>query len=251
MVMKKIRQSKTTMRVPFIIMTIVLAVGMVGSFAIWSSPNMQNNVGKTKTATTDDQIKNLQSSITTLETSLKETPKDYSTLTGLAESQYKLGELYFQANKQDQGRAVIAKSLENYLLAMDNAPKELNNKGQADLMVKAANAAWYAGQESTSDALYQQAMKLVPDDFSVMYQYAIYLALNKRDFANAKKELEAYKAKLPTGDSRIANVDKLIEGIAQIEKAVKAPKDQKKTSGSSTDGTTQKSESGSTGTEKK
>lgn len=222
MVMRKIRQSKKTMRLPLIIMTIVLAFGLVGSFAIWSSPNVDTPSAQNE-PTAEEQIKNLQLSIDTWEESLKQTPKDFGLLKSLADVRYEQGQLYVQNGNNDKAKEVFAKSLENYLSALDNAPRELNNKGKADIMVNAAGAASSAGQDSTANAFYQEAVKLVPDDFTTRYNYILYLALQKQDFDLANKELDSYRASLPTGDSRIADVDKLKKGLEEIKKAAKTP----------------------------
>jgi len=219
MVLKQIRYHKNKMRIPLMIMVAILAVGLVGSFAIWSSPDLLNPANPSEAATPEEQIQNLQAGIVSLQETLKSKPKDFATLSGLADAQYQQGQLYDQLQKSDEAKAVIDQSLQNYLLALENPPAELNAKGQADLMVKAANAAWYAGQEATADTLYQQSMGLVPDDFTVAYQYALYLALNKQQFSEATAVLETYKAKLPAGDERIASVDSLIKGIDEIKKA--------------------------------
>ena len=219
MVLRQIRQHKKKMTVPLILLTIILAVGLVGSFAIWSSPDLSNTTGKPKTLTSEEQITYLQTSITSLETALKTNSKDFATLSGLADAQYQQGQLYYKLKKLDLAKAVIGKSMQNYLLSLDNAPKELNAKGQADIVVKIANAAWYSGQTSTADAMFLQAVQLVPEDISVLYQYVIYLAINKQEFAQAKQVLATYRAKLPAGDSRIANVDSMIKSIGEIQKA--------------------------------
>ena len=206
------------MRVPLIIMTIVLAVGLVGSFAIWSAPSV-NPAGQQSQATPEQQIENLQLSIDSWEESLKENPKDFGLLNSLAEIRYDQADLYMQSGNREKGQEVFTKSLENYLSALDCAPEELNNKGRADIMIKAAGAAWYAGQESTADTFYQEAIKLAPDDWATRNNYAIYLALFKQDFAAAKSELEDFKSGLSAGDPTISQVDQMITALDEIEKA--------------------------------
>jgi tetratricopeptide (TPR) repeat protein len=231
MVMQKIRRSKKTMRVPLIIMTIVLAVGLVGSFAIWSAPNV-NPAGQQTQATPEQQIENLQLSIDSWEESLKENPKDFGLLNSLADIRYDQADLYMQIGNREKGKEVFTKSLENYLAALDNVPEELNEKGKANIMVKAAGTAWYAGQESTADIFYEEAIKLVPDDWATRNNYAIYLALFKRDFAAAKTELEGFKSGLAADDPTIGEVDQMITALEEIEKAATEPAETESEAGS-------------------
>jgi len=228
MVMRRIRHSKKTMRLPLIIMTLILGFGLVGSFAIWSAPNVNTNGNKAQ-ITPEEQIANLQASIDTWEKSLQDTPKDFSLLKSLADVRYEQAGLYVQTENYDKSQEVFQKSLENYLAALDNAPEELNNKGKADIMVQAATCAWHSSQNEVADALFQQAKGLVPDDFDTIYSYVLFLALGKQDFPQAKSELEAYKGTLKAGDALIAEIDQYIKGIEDLENAVKTPKDGEKT----------------------
>ena len=117
MVMQKIRHSKKKMRVPLIIMVIMLAVGLVGSFAIWSSPNVGGTAGNE--IQPEEQIKNLQISIDSLEKDLEENPKDFSVVKSLADARYRSRTIC--PNNDRESMEVFAKGLENYLSALDYA----------------------------------------------------------------------------------------------------------------------------------
>lgn len=224
MVMTKIRRSKNKMRVPLIIMTAVLAFGLVGSFAIWSSPNLKNNASG-QNQTPEEKIKNYQASIDTWETSLKEKPKDFSLLRSLADVRFEQAQLYVETGDNNKSKEVFAKSLENYLLAMDNAPAEINNKGRADLMVRAAYCASASGENNLAGHMFQEAVKLVPEDYETRSNYTIFLVM-QQNFAGAKDELTKYKALLKEGDPLIAQVDQMIKGIEDIEKSAQAETNQ-------------------------
>ncbi|MGI6630948.1 MAG: tetratricopeptide repeat protein [Bacillota bacterium] len=217
MVMQKIRHSKKKMRVPLIIMVIMLAVGLVGSFAIWSSPNVGGTAGNE--IQPEEQIKNLQISIDSLEKDLEENPKDFSVVKSLADARYQQAGLYAQINDREKSMEVFAKGLENYLSALDYAPEDLNEKGRADIMVQAAFCASNSEQANVADALYQQAIELVPEDYTVFYNYVLFLAFYRQDSDRAKAEIDRYKALLPEGDERIAQADQLLEVIKALEEA--------------------------------
>lgn len=224
MVMQKIRRSKKTMRIPLIIMMVVLAIGLVGSFAIWSSPNMSNNAPGQNQVKPEDQIKNLQVSIDTLEGDLKAKPKDFSTLTSLASVQSQQAGLYTQTGDKEKSKALYDKSMQNYLVALDNMPPELNAKGQADLMVKAATCASSGDEQNLARSLYQQAIQLVPEDFETRYNYVLFLAFYVQDIKGAKEEINKYKALLKTGDERIAQADQLIKVMRPAGRSSQGPK---------------------------
>ncbi|MEL7565364.1 MAG: hypothetical protein AAGU27_10810 [Dehalobacterium sp.] len=218
MVMQAIRRSKNKMRGPLIIMVVVLAVGLVGSFAIWSSPNFNKNASGDGEINPEEQIKNLQVSIDSMEKDLAEKPKDYSLLKGLADIRTQQGGFYAQINDKDKSKEVFAKGLENYLSALDNAPAEINEQGKADIMLAAAFCASNSEQDNTAGVLYQQAIELVPEDFSARYNYVLFLAFYLQDLSKAKEEIAKYKAILKDGDERIAQADQLLSAIEALEK---------------------------------
>lgn len=219
MVMQAIRRGKNKWRGPLIIMVIVLAVGLVGSFAIWSSPNASNNAAGTGEIDPQEQIKNLQVSIDSMEKELAEKPKDFSLLTSLADVRSQQGGFYAQVNDKEKSKEVFAKGLENYLAALDNAPAEINAQGKADIMVSAAYCASNSEQANAAGALYQQAIELVPEDFTARYNYVLFLAFYLQDTNKAKEEINNYKALLKDGDERIAQADQLLNAIESLEKA--------------------------------
>lgn len=216
MVMQAIRRGKNKMRGPLIIMVIVLTVGLIGSFAIWSSPSMNNASGNGE-IDPEDQIKNLQVSIDSMEKELEEKPKDFSVLRSLADIRSQQGGLYAQINDAEKSKEVFAKGLENYLSALDNVPEETNEQGKADIMVSAAYCASNSEQENAAGALYQQAIELVPEDFTARYNYVLFLAFYLQDINGAKEEMGRYKALLPDGDERLAQADQLLSVIEALE----------------------------------
>lgn len=219
MVMQAIRHGKNKMRGPLIIMVIVLAVGLVGSFAIWSSPSVNNNASGSGEVNPEEQIKNLQVSIDSMEKELAEKPKDFSVLKSLADVRSQQGGFYAQINDAEKSKEVFAKGLENYLAALDNAPAEINEQGKADIMVSAAYCASNSEQDNTAGALYQQAIELVPEDFTARYNYVLFLAFYLQDINKAKEEITKYKAVLKDGDERIAQADQLLSAIETLEQA--------------------------------
>lgn len=218
MVMQAIRRGKNKWRGPLIIMVIVLAVGLVGSFAIWSSPNSGNNSAGGE-IDPQEQINNLQVSIDGMEKELADKPKDFSLLRSLADVRSQQGGFYAQVNDKEKSKKVFAKGLENYLAALDNAPAEINAQGKADIMVSAAYCASNSEQANAAGALYQQAIELVPEDFNARYNYVLFLAFYLQDTNKAKEEISNYKALLKDGDERIAKADQLLSAIETLEKA--------------------------------
>ncbi|MCR6544469.1 tetratricopeptide repeat protein [Dehalobacterium formicoaceticum] len=254
MVMQAIRRSKNKMRVPLIIMVAILAFGLVGSFAIWSSPNLNLNNAQGK-GEVDPQamVNSLQTSIDQLEKDLAKNPQDFTTLKNLGEVRSQQGGFYLQLNDKDKSKEVFAKGLDNYLLALEHKPQELNNQGQADLMVAAAYCASNAEQENTAGPLYQKAVQLAPQDFNARSNYVIYQAFYLRDIEGAKKEITAYKGLLPEGDGRIAQADQLsglIESLEQGSKTEGSAKSTEKTDQAPAKDTTQGQDKGTGETKK-
>jgi len=219
MVIQKIRRGKNKMRLPLIIMVVMLAVGLVGSFAIWSSPNVNTTPGNE--IAPEEQIKNLQVSIDSLEKELAEKPKDFSIIKSLADARSQQAGLYAQVNDKKKSEEVFKQGLENYLSALDYAPEDLNEKGRADIMVQAAFCASNSNQGSVAGTLYQEAVKLVPEDFNVRYNYVLFLGFYQQNIPAAKEELARYKALFNEGDERIAQADQLLEIINALEQAAK------------------------------
>lgn len=217
MVMQAIRRGKNKMRGPLIIMVVVLAVGLVGSFAIWSSPDIGNTQPGAGEINPEEQIKNLQISIDSMEKDLTEKPKDFSLLRSLADVKAKQGGLYAQIGEQEKSKEVFAKGLENYLGALENAPAEINEKGKADIILGAAFCASNSEQDKMAGSLYQDAIKLIPEDFTARYNYVLYLAFYLGDLNMAKAEIVDYKNILKDGDERIAQADQLLSAIEALE----------------------------------
>jgi cytochrome c-type biogenesis protein CcmH/NrfG len=213
-VLQAIRRGKRKMRIPLIIMVAMLAFGLVGSYAIWSSPNIDN---AQKDVDPQAMVDNLQISIDQYEKDLAKNPTDFTILKSLGEVRSQQGGFYLQLNDREKSQEVFAKGLENYLLAIEHAPEELNNQGQADLMVAAAYCASNGGQENTAGPLYQKAIQLTPEDFSARSNYVIFLAFYLQDIEAAKKEIADYKGLLPEGDERIAQADQLQGLIESLE----------------------------------
>lgn len=212
MVMRKIRQSKNTMRLPLIIMTIILAFGLVGSFALWSAPNLTSPT-QVQPLTLEQKIANDIASIENLEEALNQKPKDFGILQSLANRQYDLGSLYVEANNTEKSTEVFAKAVENYLAALENAPENLNAEGKANILTDAAYCAWNSNQVDQAEALFKQAIEVDPKHVNAQYNYSIFLAFQKQNYDRAIDQLNNLKSILASDDPKVNDVNALIENI--------------------------------------
>lgn len=212
MFMESLRQSKKKHRNLMLVVVLVLAVSLVGSFAIWQSPSGQGGSGSESDNTAQYQAA-LQSVQTAIDTKLAEvgegnTP-DFATASAI-------GELYataYQYNSmlEDAQNAVIAanQAAVYYELALQQAPAELNEQGLANY--KALTGTYYlvSNQFDKAGSYLKEALDVMPEDYQLNYSYAMYLMrMNKTDEAIA--HLTSYRATLEDGGETAQQVDSLI-----------------------------------------
>ncbi len=212
MFMESLRQGKKKHRNLMIAVVVILAVSLVGSFAIWQSPSGQGGSGSESDNAAQYQaaLQSVQAAIDTKLTEVGEgnTP-DFATASAI-------GELYataYQYNSmlEDAENAVIAanQAAIYYELALQQAPAELNEQGIANYKALAGTYYLVSNQYEKAGRYLQEALEVMPADYQLNYSYAMYLMrMNKT--AEAIAHLTSYRATLEEGSETAQQVDSLI-----------------------------------------
>ena len=181
MLMQKIRRSTQNNRKILLIIVAILAVGLVGSFAVWNSGDYNKNAGVT--ATTEDQISMYEKYIA--DTTPADGAMDYDTASKLANYYSQLVTLYNTAYNeklaasdasgaaeyQQKAANAAGKAAEYYQFQLDNRPENMNDYAIALLMGSRAQMLSLTGDMDTARDLYQQAMGMSPENIDVAEKY--------------------------------------------------------------------------------
>ena len=212
MFMESLRQGKKKHRNLMIAIVLVLAVSLVGSFAIWQSPTGKGGSGNENDTTAQYQAA-LVSVQTAIDAKLAELGEGNSPDFATASS---IGELYatsYQYNSmlEDAANATLAANQAAYYyeLALNQAPAELNEQGIANYKAMAGTYYLVSNQFEKAGAYLKAALEVMPTDYQLNYNYAMYLMrMDKVDEAIA--HLTAYRATLEDGTDLTKQVDSLI-----------------------------------------
>jgi len=199
-------------RILLIIGTVFLAVGLVGSFALWSLPTAPQ-----PRASTEDQANQprdysyLEEEIKSNQQALEESPDDPKLLTKLANAYYDLG-----VNQMMDGIDIEAatgnlkKALANYESALENTPDDV------ELHLQAAAAAFYSMETDKAEEHYKQALGVDPSSIEARIDYGKFLLYGRSDFAGAKQQWRDAIALEPAPAVK-ETLEALIEQAEQIE----------------------------------
>ncbi len=171
MFMSDIRRATQKHRKALLVVIIILAVGVVGSFAVWGSSNVSNKGTKN---TVDDQIAATQTAITN---SITDT-MDYTANKNVADLYMNLIGLYNQLTTAGEDAtnakvaAAAASAVQYYQAAIDTAPTELNNQGKADLYFSKAQASYYASDWAGTEACVLKVIDLNQKEDMAYSDYA-------------------------------------------------------------------------------
>ncbi|APC07951.1 tetratricopeptide repeat protein [Neomoorella thermoacetica] len=176
-----------------ILFVVVLSIGLVGSYAIFSTPKAPvapsesqaqapdaNQQAEAMQKAAQEQISKLETDIANLQKDLQAKPGDIATAVKLGDSQYNLGTLYLFVNgDQEKATRTFKAAVATYqqVLKLNPAEKGIN--------LRLAGAALYAGDSKLAEDNFQAAIKADPNDNNARMTYGMYLASMKGDYQGA------------------------------------------------------------------
>lgn len=210
--LSNIRRSTKKNKLFYLILAIVLSVGLVGSFAIWSSPDVsQNNISKeNQQAPEDGQIaepQTLLAEVEKCEKLLQNDPGNQETLLQLGRTRYYLGNYYLNSNEMEKAIPHFRQAVSVFQQAMEKDPQNV------DLRIDLGTAAFLSGQEQIAEQNFQKAIELDPSSADAHYKYGIFL-MQKKDFAGAIKQWNTV-LELKPGELAEQQVQSLIQKARQ------------------------------------
>jgi tetratricopeptide (TPR) repeat protein len=207
------------MKIPFIILTIALSVGLIGSFIMWSLPTETSNStgGQTSNSPEADPVHVLQQQVKDNQQALRGKPEDSVLLKQLADTFFQLGYLYlFEQQKANEGIQQFQAAAQAYQQALKLEP-------QSDEMnLSLAMAAFYSGQKELAENSFQQTLKINPKNAQAYFNYGLFLAEEKRDYQQAVKQWQITE-KLAAGSSLGEKAAELIQQATQPQSKSKQP----------------------------
>lgn len=180
--MRFIRNSKRSHKVIFLALSIALAIGMVGSFVIWSSPAGLTGTGSsTENISTDASVvDSLRTDIRRYEQVLKGNPQNLEVWKELGNANYDLGRIYmFERQDQQKGGEYFAHAVEAYRKALELEPENVN------VRVDMATAAWYSWQPDLAEEQFQKALEYDDKHLFGLLNYGMFLMYEKQQYAEA------------------------------------------------------------------
>lgn len=176
-------KNKRNMRIPFLILTVVIGVGLVGSFTIWSLPPEVLNpqpaapaAEPSAAAAVQEQEMQFTTTIRQLEQATKLNPDNFDLWLQLGNNYYELGNFYFLTSGDPaRGSQEFARAVAAYQKALELQPAKV------DVRVDMATAAYLAGQSDVAEQNFQQALQDNPDHLIAHLNYGVFLSDVKGD----------------------------------------------------------------------
>lgn len=190
MFMQKIRHATTKHRTVLIVVVALLAVGLVGSFAVWGAADSPSSTN-TNNMSTMEQIELYESYIAqTLPAEGEQITYDtagslaglYMTLYSLYANAYNetvaedadLGQEYY-----DKSIDAAAKAAEYYQLQLDNAAEDIADYVKAGIMGDRAMALACTGDGDAAQAIFDEALALAPNNYDLATNYLSFVYQNE------------------------------------------------------------------------
>lgn len=185
------------------ILAVLVSIAMVGSAFIgyFLSKDSPANPGTYNTANAEAEYQDLKARIEAMVKQAAETPDNESL-------QKALGDAYYNAGMTAQIIAP-AESQDNFKKAVAAYQKVLTTNKDINVIVDMATSAFYSGDYELAEKSYQEALALQPDFITALFNYGIFLAQAKGDWAGA---LTQWQKALPLaqGDSEKEQIQALI-----------------------------------------
>lgn len=165
---------KKRQKIVFIILTVFLSVGLLGSSVVWFGGNYFSPPPESA------QVSAPERTISDLEARVKENPHDLPALAELARA-------YAEAGR-------LPEACQTYEKALAQKPDDSN------LRLGLARSSFLLGDYDEAIAHVQEEIKRNPDNPEAHYLYGQVLAAGKGDYERGIKELEKFIALAKTGD---------------------------------------------------
>lgn len=190
MFMQKIRHATTKHRTVLIVIVALLAVGLVGSFAVWGAADSPSSTN-TDNMSTMEQIELYESYIAqTLPAEGEQIT--YDTAGSLAGLYMALYSLYANAYNEtvvedadlgqeyhDKSIDAAAKAAEYYQLQLDNAAEDVAEYVKAGIMGDRAMALACTGDGDAAQAVFDEALALAPNNYDLATNYLSFVYQNE------------------------------------------------------------------------
>lgn len=227
MTMEDMRRGIKRHRKVVLIVVIVLAAGLVSSFAFMGA----NKTDFSALKNTGADGANIQAQVDALKEAITDASKPegaewtFSENRNMAELYKSLAEAYLKLNDSANMASAASQAAKYYQGSLDTAPAELNDKGKADIYASQGLMYFFAGQNDPSRAAFVSALKLAPSDIEINYQYA-YVIYGLEGLDAAVAFLNEYKESLPQDDANRTTVDNIIaQWTAYEQEAAAAAQD--------------------------
>lgn len=213
-------KSKKSFRIVAILGITILSVGLVGSFAIWSVPNLSLSRADEKAAVDPSvQYEQMEKRIAELEKSLSDKKDNPELLEKLGNAYYDLGfQMFMDGADADTALAKLNAALDNYGAALEADPENVS------IMLQAASTATSIGSVDRAESLYKQALEVDPDSPETKMYYGHFLLYGKNDFKSAREQWQEALQLNPDSETK-QNLEALIEQANQLEEAQKEAED--------------------------
>lgn len=184
MFMQKIRRATKRHGKLLLAVVIILAVGLVGSFAVWGGNDF--DIG--------NQELSMAEQIAYYERYLAENEPaegaeiDHSTAASMANIYMTLHSLYYRAftdiaaedseaglTYYNDSVAAAARAADYFQTQLDTAPDNLNDYGRAQILANKAEAVSYSGDYEQAQTLYDEALSLSPECYDAASKYLSFL----------------------------------------------------------------------------
>jgi len=231
--MQKIRKSTMKHRKLLIAVVVILAVGLIGSFAVWNS----DGIGSGGEVTTAEYIEYYETNIAEL-TPAEGVELDYDTAQTLGNLYYDLRSLYYnhysetypQDSAAEDYDAKVSEAIGYYQKSIESAvkaaeyyekqlalaPETLNAYATADIMAKRASSLAFAQANDTARALFTEALELSPENINAAVGYVEFLYANDGMEA-ARTYADSYKELVGEENANYATMEQYIEYYEQLE----------------------------------
>ncbi|NLO88988.1 MAG: hypothetical protein GX088_01435 [Clostridia bacterium] len=207
---------KKNFRIGLIVLTVVLCLGLVGSYFAFI-PDLLLSRGNrggegTQDMDYDFEYENLENRIKEYEAKLKEKPEDVETLWNLGNAYYDLGvRKLVEGQEVSEGTESLKKSLETYEKAVEIDPDD------AKILAQAAGAAYYVGDMEKAEKYYKEALNLDPESVDTRINYGQYLLYGKNDLAGAKAQWQQALSRAKDETTKQA-LEAMLEQVEELEK---------------------------------